>query len=349
MQLSAIDNTGKPVDWWFMYKVAGRAHGNVKGIEYLYYDANDEKNKAHLKYTSYDVSKNGALFNTLNQIYTAGNNPKMGWWFYNDENPITNEISSERGHTKGVLAFDLETNTAFWIILSVPLFPTPKTYTYPQTGIDMAQTILCITLKDADVAKSLANQMYMAQHPNVYHASSIPQGMDPKDPRALIISNQVDSSKTAYTHILPFLSKGGKKFTCIAKNRYYNDCFYSDLVGPALAADLDVETWQDSEVLKGPDGKIQYHNIAAMKSVVLDPLQVQVEWDEGVDHAKLAVSQQEEANHFICVGDLNFTKPQEKRSGGTVAFQSELLWEDILKILKETKLAPAPKTNKKVA
>jgi deoxyribonuclease II len=40
MSLGAMDENGNPVDWWFMYKVAGKATtSKVSGTEYVYFDA----------------------------------------------------------------------------------------------------------------------------------------------------------------------------------------------------------------------------------------------------------------------------------------------------------------------
>jgi deoxyribonuclease-2 len=49
MKVSALDENGKPVDWWFMYKVpqlsAGAGTDNATGYEYVYYDSAIDANK----------------------------------------------------------------------------------------------------------------------------------------------------------------------------------------------------------------------------------------------------------------------------------------------------------------
>jgi Deoxyribonuclease II len=57
------------------------------------------------------VDSGGALPNTLAQLYTEGvaSTAQLGWFFYNDENPITGRTNGTRGHTEEVLAFDLAT------------------------------------------------------------------------------------------------------------------------------------------------------------------------------------------------------------------------------------------------
>ena len=43
---------------------------------------------------------------------------------------------------------------------------------------------------------------------------------------------------------LRFQSRGGYDFRFLAKNRYWDEDFWIDWVGPRLDANLDVETWR---------------------------------------------------------------------------------------------------------
>ena len=49
MKITALDENGKPVDWWFIYKVpqlnAGSGIDGATGYEYVYYDATIDKKK----------------------------------------------------------------------------------------------------------------------------------------------------------------------------------------------------------------------------------------------------------------------------------------------------------------
>jgi deoxyribonuclease II len=350
MPLSAMDDKGKPVDWWFMYKVAGKSTSSegargpqldgkkVAGTEYIYFDANSRK----LALSPNTVDRSGGLPNTLKQIYGAKSHD-LGWFFYNDENPIDGTVNGVRGHTKGVLAFDLASDTAFWLVQSTPKFAPKGAYAFPKTGTSNAQTLLCITLRDASVAQAIAKQMYVAQQPNVYLASSVPATLahEPNDPRVKLIQNQVASGNTAVHVVVPFTSKAGVKFTSMAKNRTWGLDFYNDLVGPTLAEDLDVETWEHDPV-PPPEDSDKKHTVVDMKAVNLKALGIDLAWPEADDHAKLAISARSEDKHYVCVGDINFTIAQRKRGGGTVAFQCEPLWAAISSILEG--VAPFPHT-----
>jgi deoxyribonuclease-2 len=354
MQLSAMDETGKPVDWWFAYKVAGKSTttngSKVTGTEYVYFDSNTPAD-GKLALSPHHVDKDGALPNTLKQLYVeqGASTQHTGWFFYNDENPITGQVVGSRGHTKGVLAFDLGTNTGFWLVQSTPKFPPAKAYSFPNTGMPNAQTLLCITLQDADTAMSIARQMFAAQQPNVYLASQIPIDLakEPNDPRVKLIQNQVAAGNTPLSVVVPFYSKGGVKFTCMAKNPTWGLDFYNDLVGPTLHEDLDVETWEHDPTPPALDSD-KIHTVVDMKGIDLHPLGIPISWPEPDDHAKLAISARSELVHYVCVGDINFTIAQEKRGGGTVAFQCEALWSSLSQTLVgvTTQLKPGSKAAK---
>ena len=353
MTLDAMDDAGKSVDWWFMYKVAGKSSTSsgarspqidghtVTGDEYLYFDANAPSNAA-LAVSRNQVGGTGALENTLQQLYGPADS-NVGWFFYNDENPIDGTVNGARGHTKGVLAFDLATNTALWLIQSTPKFPPATAYSFPATGMSNAQTLLCITLQDASVAQSIAKQMFVAQQPNVYHASDVPAALtaQPNDPRVKLMNDQVASGSTPVHVVIPFQSKAGLKFMSIAKNKTWGLDFYNDLVGPSLAENLDVETWEHDPT-PPPEDSDKVHTVVDMRAINLASLGIDVMWPEADDHAKLCISARSEQVHYVCVGDINYTIAQRKRGGGTVAFQCEALWASISSILQG--VAPFPRT-----
>lgn len=360
MALSAYDDQGHPVDWWFMYKVSGKSTTGsggrrpslggqpVSGAEYLYFDARTPPG-GQLALSAQRVDQGGALMATLQQLYGAGNDG-LGWFFYNDENPITGKVNSSRGHTKGVLAFDISSNSAFWLIQSTPKFPPKGRYAFPKTGLEMAQTLLCITLADADTAQSIARQMGVAQQPNVYLASALPKALAgaPNDPRVKLMNDQVAAGNTPVHVVIPFQSRAGEKFTAIAKNRTWNLDFYNDLVGPTLNENLEVETWEHDPVPPAEDSD-KTHDVVAMKEVNLGALGVDLAWSEEFDHAKLAISAPTETVHWVCVGDINYTIAQRKRGGGTVAFQNEALWQSLAAILTQTVPPPAAGARKPAA
>jgi deoxyribonuclease-2 len=343
MNLSAMNNEAKAVDWWFMYKLSGKSTtksgkkiAGLTGAEYVYFDSTEGSTAKLIKPDDL-VTKNGALPNTIDQLYAKPGlaTQHLGFFFYNDEDPLSGKTNGSLGHTKGVLAFDFASDTAFWLVQSTPKFPAKRNeYEFPESGLPNAQTLLCISLKNCDVSKAIANQMFAAQQPNVFFASPVPADLVhvPNDPRRLLMEGQVIEGNSPVTSTVPFLSKAGTKFSSIAKNKYWGLDFYNDLVGPTLHDDLDVETWTHYKMPPSLQSD-KVHTVVDMGGIDLNPLGYDITWPETDDHAKLAISARSEQTHFVCVGDINFTLSMRSRSGGTVAFMCEPLWKSISSIL----------------
>jgi len=95
MQVTALDEANKKVDWFFIYKVPQLAPGattdKTTGYEYVYYDSSIDQqltvsNRNILKSPYVLNSDQGALNKTLDSVF---NNPDSttGWILYNDEKP----------------------------------------------------------------------------------------------------------------------------------------------------------------------------------------------------------------------------------------------------------------------
>lgn len=333
MKISALDDLdGTAVDWWFMYKLPHHAkppkgkHGKRStGQEYLYFDA---KTKGPLALSpNPQILKAGALHNTLQQFYQAKANedPSVGWILYNDEQPWEDADDDERkGHTKGMLLFDVKTDTALWLLHSWPKFPALDPADEP--AYNYGQTFLCVTLPDVATVNLIAQQMCHEQEPQVY-SSHIPD--DVKNITYLHkLATDVDVHETEPPCDVPFHSRAGRKFRLLAKNRHQHDDFWIDVVGPRLKADLQVETWRRGTVptTEGADGESDVQDVLYIN---LESLNVDYEWHYTKDHAKWASSLK---NNWICVADINRQTSQEKRGGGAICFQHPQLWQSLSKI-----------------
>jgi deoxyribonuclease-2 len=329
--ISALDESGKPVDWWFAYKVPklGKTANEptATGYEYIYYDPNIKK---VVQSPNLLTDGKGALDLTLKSIFDAPA-PTTGWILYNDEMPPdTNKTdSSSYGHTKGVLAFDTDTKTALWLLHSWPKFSDPGATSMPTP--EYGQTYLCISI-DMETASKIAAQMAIHQVPQVY-LPRIPASLDKNDPLN-ILSQTLNSNPAADSDVIDYKSRGGFDFKVIAKNKTWNKDFWNDLVGPALGTDINVETWIRGKIPPTLDSD-GIHKTFDIKYIDLSPLGVPWNWPETHDHAKWAVSVDSD---WVCVGDINRMISQEKRGGGTIAFQDNILWT----ALSKTDLIVAP-------
>src|SRR5437899_8691057 len=111
MDIQARDEAGKPVDWWFIYKVPKLTRRSTTGevltstgYEYVYYDPTKDRIAPSDLLLDQDQ---GALNNTLNAIFKKPP-ATTGWILYNDEMPddAVRRDNGNLGHSKGVIAFD---------------------------------------------------------------------------------------------------------------------------------------------------------------------------------------------------------------------------------------------------
>ncbi len=334
MKISALDETGNPVDWWFMYKVpqlnAGAGCDKATGYEYVYYDSEIDKNpvlrdRNPVKSTNLISGGKGALNLTLDQVFNnfAAPDPTTGWVLYNDEMPADLDLKDDahKGHTKGVLAFDTATDTAYWLLHSWPKFADPKAKADPTPKY--GQTYLCISL-DVATANSIAKQMAIHQEPQIYYSRTA----DLKDADDLfVLTKPLTQAPAGDSNVIELKSKAGMPFKVIAKNREWNKDFWNDLVGPTLGDDMDDETW-----IRGPIPPIAdsdgIHKTFDIKYINLGPLGAHWAWPETHDHAKWGITMH---LPWICVGDINRMISQRKRGGGTIAFQNLTLWSALSK------------------
>jgi deoxyribonuclease-2 len=79
MNISALDEDGKPVDWWFAYKLPtlpnlkydpNNSVGEAQGTEYLYCDASSPALPSALSPHA-KILESGALVNTIQQLHEA--------------------------------------------------------------------------------------------------------------------------------------------------------------------------------------------------------------------------------------------------------------------------------------
>nr|XP_022326137.1 plancitoxin-1-like isoform X2 [Crassostrea virginica] len=166
---------GDNVDWFIMYKVPYKtksSDGITKGTEFFYTDAKIKHSDIKYMYIDIDLNQSdqNPLYKTLEPIYRTDGLPYI---MYNDQPPVKNEKMNwknahrPRGHSKGVTAFDNE--TGFWIISSVPRFPTVASegYQFMANQTRFGQTILCITFRSENVKKEI-KQVFEVVFPYIY-------------------------------------------------------------------------------------------------------------------------------------------------------------------------------------
>ncbi|HYP21613.1 MAG TPA: deoxyribonuclease II family protein, partial [Chloroflexia bacterium] len=236
--------------------------------------------------------------------------------------------NDDKAHAKGLLAYDLESDSALWLLHSVPRYVVPGSDSFPADELVYGQTFLCITLKDVATAEAIAGQMLAQQGPQTYGAT-FPQSLP-----ASSVWRDLAAGRFSLAHTpsdITFLSRGGKTFRSIAKSRLWDQDLWTDLVGPSLGVDLDVESWRRGAIPPDEDSD-KRDWVADDIGIDLRPLDARYYWQNAKDHAKWAVSY--EGGGWVCVADINRQVSQDKRGGGAVCFQEPGLWAALSKIVK---------------
>ena len=116
-------------------------------------------------------------------------------------------------------------------------------------------------------------------------------------------------------------------FKVIAKNRKWDKDFWNDWVGPQLGDNMRTETWIRGKIppILDSDG---VHKTFDVSFIDFRPLGFPWAWPETHDHAKWGITENQK---WVCVGDINRMISQEKRGGGTIAFQEPTLWAALAK------------------
>lgn len=322
--MEAKDQHGAPIDWWFIYKTPKHTGSREnRGFDFLYFDAHSEA--LTLSPVGLDQDSQ-ALCHTLGGIFNAPDS--TGHIVYNDEHVDKATNSSEKGHCKGVLAFDKASDSALLLLHSTPRFPANREATLPADEEIYGQTFICITLPDYQTANRIAEQMLTQQNPQILKESSyIPASLGKDEPLSLLFHGTgVEESETPST--LRFNSRGGKEFRLIAKSRKWGEDFWLDLVSPELKCDLIVESWRRGAVTPLEDNRSHDFDDDTLNIDFKLAPPLSYAWHYTKDHAKWAVSLENSLNSspWVCVADLNRMVSQEKRGGGSLCFQEPNLW-----------------------
>ncbi|KHN81095.1 Deoxyribonuclease-2 [Toxocara canis] len=336
------DQNNKDVDWFAVYKMPLLKDSSVAGVNdgYAFYYI-DERNKYFTPSQVPINENNQSIAYTLEQYYRSQQDSNVFHVMYNDEPAemtstarlFVNKMgssgrraaSAQFGHTKGVAFFDRQ--SGIWLVHSIPKFPPPNAYQYPESATQYGQSILCITMKYSELSK-LGTLLYY-NHPNIY-SSSLPTQMAAEN---VDLQNAISGKyhrKSPFYHIADLVSAGGHHFKAFAKTKKFDKDLYDGLVAPQLSIPLTVETWR-----RGMEVPLECN----AKFIVLDVQYVKVgrtkRFKSTKDHSKFAISSDRE-QPFVCIGDINRMRSQYVRGGGTVCVKDTLLWKAYYDVIVNT-------------
>uniref|UniRef100_A0A915PDV9 Deoxyribonuclease II n=1 Tax=Setaria digitata TaxID=48799 RepID=A0A915PDV9_9BILA len=143
-QYSCKNRQGRSVDWFVGYKLPKNKFQIYPGSTILYAD---DESTAWGPTEDLKTPRN-AVAVTLKQYYDH-KNEDVFYFFYNDQQPGERGEGHGRAHAKGVALFG--NSSGFWLLHSVPRFPSAKSYSYPSNGEIYGQSFLCITLHSTSI------------------------------------------------------------------------------------------------------------------------------------------------------------------------------------------------------
>ncbi|XP_077491968.1 deoxyribonuclease-2-beta-like [Amblyomma americanum] len=171
-KISCRDATGKPVDWFVLYKLPKTKNVNgymsLQGSEMAYSDSGTKKSIWILLSSDIYVSKLNPIRETLAPIFGKKPDPKVAYVAYNDQVPEPFN-GTRGGHSKGVLMAGTDDSDGMvWLQHSVPRFVEDVTqgYAYTGSGRENGQLFLCLSMRMRSV-EDIAEHLQV-QAANVY-------------------------------------------------------------------------------------------------------------------------------------------------------------------------------------
>lgn len=323
--IQCYDDQGKPVDWFYLYKLPHLHHEPAQeGLKYLYMDAQSEgwdDGKTSINDSQSCVGR------TVGPLYEGGD---VGYILYNDQPPKQKDLgdaSRTCGHTKGVVVFDKQ--QGFWLVHSTPHFPPPKAegqFSYPSTGTTNGQNFICVTYP-FERFQTIGEQLKINQ-PHIYDCS-IPESLAAAVPAmAQLCKHNVDKwenvSASPANRSVSLLSLAGTEFISFAKGASFANDLYHSWVAPTLQSNLLVQFWRRSTGILPSDCSPSWE---VLNVDLISPGQ-RVTFKTTEDHSKWAISPNgETSSGWVCVGDINRDEAEEKRGGGTVCRRDAVVWK----------------------
>ncbi|CAD8149190.1 unnamed protein product [Paramecium octaurelia] len=327
---TCIDHSGNAIDWWFILKMPTDKTFSVRGMDYLYCDANNNCGTFDWQTDQLD-DLTSPLQRTIAQIDFHDDNVMSVLW---SDQPWNKNTISDRAHSKGILSANIN-GDAFLISHSTPTFPMLDD-AYDQIVLGMpsssqvyGQHYMCLSITTTEanrlateyiIAETLTNRAnspaaFATAFPQLYQLKTNSRTKTYQTESGTVLSAALQDS-------IKISSKGGFKLTAYSKNENLVEDFYADVVAPALGVDLIMETWgngtgglQDpvcDQVPKSYSNLVRQHGAFSFSYTK--------------DHSKYGLTA---TSNNVCFCDLNRQTTQQKRGGVVYCFQHNSLWSII--------------------
>uniref|UniRef100_A0A0A9X005 Deoxyribonuclease-2-alpha n=1 Tax=Lygus hesperus TaxID=30085 RepID=A0A0A9X005_LYGHE len=323
--LQCKDEEGNNVDWYVVYKIpedSSSQSGITSGKGYMFITSSAvEKGWTVSKKTM--AENTNIMARTIENMYQKSD--KELWLVYNDQVPTQSRVksvseilmSSTYGHTKGVVGAN--SDGGFWLVHSIPHFPSLDSYIYPHTALRYGQSALCISLSAEELDK--VGNAFKYNIPD-FVRSQYSDELGAKFPSLKEAAEGGKAKKAPWYNSFAITSEGGVSFQAFAKSRSFGKDLYEWLAS-ALETDMYAETWQN-EPHPLPASCSISKKVMNIHEILYKP--ADISFKSHKDHSKWAISASSD-KPYVCIGDINRALPQEKRGGGTVCISNEGLWK----------------------
>ncbi|BES93530.1 deoxyribonuclease II [Nesidiocoris tenuis] len=318
--LQCVDENGNNVDWYVVYKFPETYKSPVRilnGAGYMYITSDTVQKGWQVSSQSMENSTN-LMARTIENMYQ--DKSEELWLVYNDQMTKYSDEAffySKYGHTKGVVGADTE--GGFWLVHSIPHFPTLESYEYPKTALRYGQSALCISMGSKELDK--IGNAFKYNQPDFTKAKYSDE-LGAKFPTLKEAAEGGKAKKAPWYYDFQITSKGGVEFHTFAKGWSFGKDLY-EWIASSLDADVYAETWQNEPGPLPASCSIP-KKVMNVKEVAYK--NAQVDFSSHKDHSKWAISTSS-AKPYVCIGDINRAAPQEKRGGGSVCFLNKYVWK----------------------
>ncbi|CAL5995252.1 Cell-death-related_nuclease 7 [Hexamita inflata] len=290
--LSCKNAQNNDVDWFIQIK-------QNNGYDTVYVD--ESTNYKFTSVPSLGFANTNPAILSLKPVYA---DQSMYLMLFNDD--TSSDVTTfTLAHQKGIIAFDKNSNTGFYMMHSTPGWPNLQNETLGYTSGSYGQHFLCINI-DQTQLEVLGKDLYVTR-PQIYWNSFDSAFLTSIAPTMKLVQD-LKYNLTSNKILSQLVSRSGKVFQLYYKNSQSKSHLWPDLA-QQFQENFQVETWlRDSDMRSfcgsytvQMAGRVQYLNYS---------------WKETTDHSKWGVSKS-----YACFSDINFQTSQQSRGGSALCFK----------------------------
>uniref|UniRef100_G3MF22 Uncharacterized protein n=1 Tax=Amblyomma maculatum TaxID=34609 RepID=G3MF22_AMBMU len=312
-KISCKNATGKPVDWFVLYKLPKTKHVNgcmsLQGGEMAYSDSGTKKSLWILLSSDIYFPKLNPIRETLAPIFGSKPDKEVAYVAYNDQLP--GRFNGTRGgHSKGILMASKKGQSIVWLQHSVPRFVENVTegYIYPGSGRENGQLFLCLSMPLASV--NIVAKHLQVQAANVYQTHSPNWAKVYTEFWNILNKNYSRGHKSLKVDLLR--TTRGKPVLAIAKPPNFPKDIYTEELDKQMNDSIVVQSWKN-----GAGGAQNMHCTKKYSVNDVDMLNVKtkmgkLKFSSKEDHSKWYVTRHK---GIFCFSSLNRMLSQKKRGG----------------------------------